>query len=320
MKKSFTLILGAAALFTACGENSSAESVANTSSEVAQVEELQAPVFFFGENGERLTIDSATGAKVAKTLDREKLVVADENAYKDLLASYAKRMKNDEAYAKAVEMPADYVCHAEYLAVTADYESVTTEDGKVLLDDKVLFDDCIYAGNSKALMKTYTDPNEIDSVSIYTKTVSGKQYRIVGRSRILDLSNPGTKKYRDAFFETWGLMYVSYMGHMIFYPVNAKSIRVHGSMLKDCHQNGYSVACTWGEGCDLRDYDVGHVSDAFDDGTYVNWYTKVNTSTTPLGTIAKHTVDYGTVTLVTYTAFNFSSKSLAKDVIDRYLN
>ncbi|SHL22685.1 hypothetical protein SAMN05720468_11813 [Fibrobacter sp. UWEL] len=336
MKKSFMFILGAAALFTACSESSTAESIANASNdaadkashEVAQVEELKLPIFFFGENGERLTIDAASGKKVAKVMNREKLVVADAEAFDDLLDSYAQRLKSDKAYYESIEKPGDYACTAEYLAATADYESVSTEAGEVLLDDKVLFNDCVYAGDSKALKKTYTDASEIDSVSYYTM---GK-YRVVGRSRIMDLTNPGYSRWRNGFFQTWALSYVSYMGHMIYYPVPATSVKTVGRLVRRCGYNTFNyntrkydiVSCDAGFNSSWIGYGVDHVDNRVDgeEGTEdVGMKYKLNGSSnnTGMAAAAKHVVTYGSNVLVTFSAFNIPTQTMAKDVIKKYV-
>lgn len=340
MKKSFMFILGAAALFTACSESSTADSIANASNdaadkashEVAQVEELKLPIFFFGENGERLTIDAASGKKVAKVMNREKLVVADAEAFEDLLDSYSTRLKADVAYADAVEKPGDYACNEEYLAVTADYESVSTEAGEVLLDDKVLFNDCVYAGDSKALKKTYTDAAAIDSVSYYTKTTSNGSYRVVGRSRVMQLNSPASVRWRNGFFETWALKYVSYMGHMTYYPVRAKSVKTVGRLVKSCGYNTFNyntrkydiVSCDAGFNSSLIGYNVNHVDnrDGGEEGSEdVAMKGKLNGTSynSGMAAVAKHVVTYESDVLVTFSAFNIPTQTMAKDVIKKYV-
>ena len=318
MNKHLISILGTAALFAACSNESTLQSIDNQAASTNTSTGLESPIFLFSDDGQRLTIDPTTKETVPQNLDRKTLVVKDINAYSELEESYIKRLNEDANYDKSVPRPADYVCTTELLAINADYDKVVSESGEVFLDDEKLFNDCIYAGDSKNLARKFvSNDNDIDSVVFYTKALS----RLVGRTRIIDESNPNTYKWRTAFHETWALHYVSYMGHMIYYPVLANYVRVVGRMVRDCGYRTFNyktrqydiVSCDATFQSDFEGFSTDHINNG--DGDDAQWRTKAN----GLASVAKHMMVFQNDTLIASSAYNLVGDT-ARDVVKSYID
>ena len=154
MKKELSVFLLPICM-VACSQESGIGENANTAVDMDSFAKV--PVFAFGEDGSRYDVNLESGEQTKKEMNRERLVVADEDEFDSLKEKYRKLLNSEGA--SQIEYPLDYYCKAELLAINADYSEVVTSDGNVLLDDASLLEGCVDISKDETLAKKtmYTD-------------------------------------------------------------------------------------------------------------------------------------------------------------------
>lgn len=166
--------------------------------------------FEFSEDGNKSIYSSGT----RRTVSRSNLQLDSLEEFFALEESIAEKITNDDSFRSQIARPLDYVCKTSLLALSEIYETISLKNGKVLLGDKILFDQCEYIGfpcnencdefseedpylSSKrnSILKKETKSETYDSKT----TVEIYPYRMIASSFVTNIS----KLYHSAGSETY---------------------------------------------------------------------------------------------------------------------
>lgn len=100
------------------------------------------PYFEFSEDGNKTIYSSGT----KRTLSRKALVLDSLEEFFALEESIAEKISKDNSFKTQIARPLDYVCKTSLLALNEIYETISLKSGIILLDDKILFEQCEYIG------------------------------------------------------------------------------------------------------------------------------------------------------------------------------
>lgn len=168
------------------------------------------PYFEFSEDGNKSIYSSGT----RRTVSRSNLQLDSLEEFFALEESIAEKITKDDSFRSQIARPLDYVCKTSLLALSEIYETISLKNGKVLLDDKILFDQCEYIGfpcnencdefseedpylssERNSILKKETKSETYDSKT----TVEIYPYRMIASSFVTNIS----KLYHSAGSETY---------------------------------------------------------------------------------------------------------------------
>lgn len=168
------------------------------------------PYFEFSEDGNKTIYSSGT----KRTLSRKALVLDSLEEFFALEESIAEKISKDNSFKTQIARPLDYVCKTSLLALNEIYETISLKSGIILLDDKILFEQCEYIGfpcSENCDESSEKDPHltskrnlilkkEIKSETYDSKTtVEIYPYRMIASSFVTNIS----KLYHSAGSETY---------------------------------------------------------------------------------------------------------------------
>jgi hypothetical protein len=103
------------------------------------------PYFEFNDDGSRIE-DLPNPSFLAKSVERQELVLNSLEEYYALESEYAERIDTDHEYSRSIARPLDYNCQTSLLAMNADYKTIKLASGDTILSDKKLLESCEFIG------------------------------------------------------------------------------------------------------------------------------------------------------------------------------